>query len=423
MLWSDPYIVIAVAELGLGFVIISLLMTERSRSFYFKFLYIQQTVANILALFVFLMRYIDFTSRYYEIDGVLKDVMDIFSEHEAISQSLLVVTIALTIMVTMIYFSMRSTEKQTIGNLFYSNTTPIAILNDTDLFDSNTAFREILDQVPLMDLRTKEKISIGNKTYLIKRYPISTMMRSYHVETLVLLDVSEQEYALKRLNLLDQRLSMISMLLKNKLNLLEKLIELKSKNRIAIELHDEIGHNLTLAVSVLDRMHDEKLRESIPDHSIERLLEEGKNITLLLSQDRKNTVTGKYLEEMLESYILYLKWVGIHVTLNVSTQQLKLKQESILTLYAICKEAFSNTVKYGNAGEVLVTLKVSENSETLELIIKDNGKGCRMVKEGNGLKAIRARVERNQGSFSYHGNDGFELSCLLPLIRMTEDDA
>ena len=265
-------------------------------------------------------------------------------------------------------------------------------------------------------------MSVDDKSYLVKHYTNNALLKGSRDETLVLMDISEQELTLERLNRLDQRLSMISMLLKNKLELLERLIELKSKNMIAIQLHDEIGHNLTLSVSVLDRMRDVNLRRQIPEHSIEQLLEEGKNIALSLSQDHKNTVSGKYLEEMLESYILYLKWVGIQVELNVDTQLINLNQNSILTLYAICKEAFSNTVKYAYANEIQVVLRIGSSTDEmmLELHIRDNGKGCAYVKESNGLKAIRARVERNHGVFEYSGMQGFQIHCFLPLQSMTE---
>jgi signal transduction histidine kinase len=300
--------------------------------------------------------------------------------------------------------------------------TPIAILSAFGIFDSNAAFQQVLNKVSLSDLRTKEKITVDDKVFQIKHYPNGTLFRHSHEETLVLLDVSDQELTLQRLDLLDRRLSMISMLLKNKLQLLENLIKLKSKNSIAIQLHDEIGHNLTLSVSVLDRMLDVNQRTQIPEHSIEQLLKEGKHISLSLSQDNKNVVSGKYLEEMLESYILYLKWVGILTHLTVDTKLIELNQNSILTLYAICKEAFSNTVKYANASEIDVVLRSGESSDEamLELHIKDNGRGCAVVKESNGLKAIRARVERNQGIFEYEGSDGFQLHCYLPLHHMTE---
>ncbi len=423
MLWTDPYLLIAIITLGIGFIVTSLLMSEHSSSFSFTLITLFQFIANGIALFVFLLRYLDFVLEYYVLHGFLLSLLLLFPNHASISYTLLIAALTITVFVSLIYISIRSTEKRTIGNLFYSNTTPIAILSDSGIFDSNAAFRQILNAVSLAELRAKEKISIEGKAYLVKHYSNHSLFKNSRDETMVLLDISDQELTLHRLNLLDQRLSMISTLLKNKLQLLEKLIELKSKNTIAIQLHDEIGHNLTLSVSVLDRMRDATLRYQIPEHSIEQLLEEGKSITMSLSQDRKNTVSGKYLEEMLESYILYLKWVGVHVELNVDTQLINLNQNSILTLYAICKESFSNTVKYASASEIQVLMRIGENAQEamLELHISDNGKGCKVVKESNGLKAIRARVERNQGVFEYDGTKGFKILCILPLQRMTEE--
>lgn len=422
MLWTDPYILIAIIALGIGFIVVSLLMSEHSHSPSFLVIMMFQFIANFMALFVFLLRYLDFVATYYHFEGILHHLMVLFLSHASISYALLLSSFSITLAVCLIYLSIRSTEKKTIGNLFYSNKTPIAILSTFGIFDSNMAFRQILNVVSLSDLRTKEKITVDDKIYQVKHYPNGTIFRHSNEETLVLLDISDQELTLQRLDLLDRRLSMISMLLKNKLQLLENLIKLKSKNSIAIQLHDEIGHNLTLSVSVLDRMLDANQRVIIPAHSIEQLLEEGKQISLSLAQSNKNVVSGKYLEDMLESYILYLKWVGIHTHLTVDTKLIELNQNSILTLYAICKEAFSNTVKYANATEIHVVLRLGESSDEamLELHIKDNGRGCVVVNESNGLKSIRARVERNQGIFEYEGSDGFQLHCYLPLQRMTE---
>jgi signal transduction histidine kinase len=422
MLWGDLNILVSISALAIGFIVISLLKSEHNLSPSYIALYIVQTVANVMALFVFLLRYIDFVALHFPSDKSLMYMTTLFPNHTSISFLLLVLSFIITSIVGIIYYSIRSTEKQTIGNLFYSNKTPIAILSDIDLFDSNAAFRAILDEVPLNELRTKHKITVKGRNYLIKHYPHGSIFKNPRDMTMVLLDISEQELTLHRLNLLDRRMSMISMLLRNKFTLLERLLALKSKNIIAIQLHDEIGHNLTLSVSVLDRMMDENLRSEIPRHSIESLLSEGKQIALSLSNDHKNVVSGKYLKEILESYILYLKWVGIHVVLNIDTKQIELNQQSILILYAICKEAFSNTVKYANASEIQVLLQIKEDGDEpmLELHIRDNGVGCGFVKESNGIKAIRSRVERYQGVFAYDGTEGFQIHCYLPLQRMTE---
>jgi len=172
----------------------------------------------------------------------------------------------------------------------------------------------------------------------------------------------------------------------------------------------------------LERMKDPDLRKSIPEGSIERMLEEGKLITQSLTQESRSPILGNYLQEMLESYILYLKWVGIRVDLDFPEQPLRLTQNGIMSLYAICKEAFSNTVKYGRADVVKVFISIRKRNldELLELRIEDNGLGCHRIIEGNGLKAIRARVERNGGSFIYDGNRGFAMVCVFPLQQISE---
>jgi signal transduction histidine kinase len=76
-------------------------------------------------------------------------------------------------------------------------------------------------------------------------------------------------------------------------------------------------------------------------------------------------------------------------------------------IFLIYKEAINNIVKYSDAKEVKVSVKVNDNK--LSLVIVDNGKGFDSLSfdegrgeayNGNGLKNMKARAEEIKALFS-----------------------
>ena len=65
-----------------------------------------------------------------------------------------------------------------------------------------------------------------------------------------------------------------------------------------------------------------------------------------------------------------------------------------------------------------VILKFMEGS--LGLYIFDNGRGCGEIREGNGIRGIRERVEKNGGQVRFLSapGEGFQISLRFPV---TED--
>ncbi len=416
MIWDELQVILSVLLMLSGIAISSLILSEKSKLFSFRFLFIVQLIANFISGTVFFCHYLHSVMDFFAVNNPVTPLVTLLSENATINVALLTLSFVLTLIALFGYLRIRTHEKRIIADLFYSNTTPIAIVNNNEIFDSNSAFLEFMHVFDLESLHKEEKIKKDGHTYLVKRYPIHPYYKTYGITTVVLLDVTTQEYTLHQLELLDQRLSMVSMLLKNKLGLLEELIELKSNNDIAMQLHDEIGHNLTLGISLLERLQDPNAEPKIPLPKVLTLLREGLRFSQSLQLERSMDHPARMLEEMLESYIIYLNWIGIKVTLNLDIKRFMLDRNSMFTLYQICKEAFSNTVKYSSATEMTLELNIEtiEKETYLKLVLQDNGVGCPSVKEGNGLKAIRLRTISLKGKFYYDSSDGFMIECLIP---------
>ena len=52
-----------------------------------------------------------------------------------------------------------------------------------------------------------------------------------------------------------------------------------------------------------------------------------------------------------------------------------------------------------------------------QIIIEDNGQGCKDVKPGFGIHHLTERIDLLQGRIRYYGDKGFELIVEIPMRR------
>ncbi len=84
-------------------------------------------------------------------------------------------------------------------------------------------------------------------------------------------------------------------------------------------------------------------------------------------------------------------------------------------VYSCLREAITNALKYAHATHMDVIVKFA--ADRLSLYIFDNGWGCAVIQENNGLRGIRDRARQAGGSvrvMSAEG-EGFQIVLELPL--------
>jgi len=193
------------------------------------------------------------------------------------------------------------------------------------------------------------------------------------------------------------------------------LTEVSERNRIAREIHDNVGHSiagiliqLQAANKLFDR--DDKKCQEILKKSIENL---SNALTLLRNTVHnikpKETLGVEYLKDVINNFgfcPVDLKFYGDFGLLTSS-------QLEILGL--ILKEALTNATKHSKATRVAITIDINE--KYTRLYIKDNGIGCDKLKEGLGISGMKERVLNMGGTISISSNDGFLIVCLLPMTN------
>jgi two-component system sensor histidine kinase DesK len=191
---------------------------------------------------------------------------------------------------------------------------------------------------------------------------------------------------------------------------IEHLAKVAERERIARDLHDVLGHTLTLisvkstlAGKLLDK-DPMKARSEIAD--IERVSREA------LAEIR-STLRGyssyKLSEEMQRAQAT-LESAGVAVSTEANDVPLSPAQESVAAL--IMREAVTNVVRHAQARHC--SLRVARNNGTCVLEIQDDGCGG-FTSEGNGLRGMRERVEALGGTLRYKTSVGTKLSFEFPL--------
>ncbi len=182
----------------------------------------------------------------------------------------------------------------------------------------------------------------------------------------------------------------------------------KERSRIARDLHDQLGANLT-QVSLLGEMveDDKNLPDEVESHA-RQISQTARETTRALDEivwaanpsndtlDGLITYACKYAQE-------YLALAGLRYRLDVPNQlpAAPIPPEVRHNVFLSFKEAINNVVKHARASAVQVRLRLEANRFTLE--VEDDGRGLtdQDEKKGrNGLRNMRKRMEDVGGIFS-----------------------
>jgi len=188
---------------------------------------------------------------------------------------------------------------------------------------------------------------------------------------------------------------------------LSRLLEVANmRTRIATDLHDDIGANLT-KIAILSEVAQQRLGKylgvngsngkdnllgSVAEISRESVSAMGDIVWAI--NPKKDSLIGltrrmrQYAEEILERRDILLEFDA-----PVVEPDLKLDANIRRNIYLIFKESVNNIVRHSNAAEVKIDFTLEDKELVLE--IGDDGIGFDAAREydGNGLLSIKKRVE------------------------------
>src|SRR5277367_3490411 len=197
---------------------------------------------------------------------------------------------------------------------------------------------------------------------------------------------------------------------------IEHLAKLAERERIARDLHDVLGH--TLSVIILKSELAGKLMDRDPQRAGNEIREVEQISRQALSEVR-DAIRGyrtRSLDAELAQARSTLETAGVKAECQAAKITLSALHESVLTLAV--REAVTNVVRHARANTC--TLRLEQQNGSCRLEIKDDGRGS-LQNEGNGLRGMRERVEMLGGTLQRNSRSGTTLTITLPLKQSVSD--
>jgi two-component system sensor histidine kinase DesK len=195
---------------------------------------------------------------------------------------------------------------------------------------------------------------------------------------------------------------------------IEHLAKVAERERIARDLHDVLGH--TLSVVILKSELAGKLLEREPERAGKEIREVEQIARQALTEVRE-AIRGYRARGLFAELAMAkstLETAGIAVQCNApAALEIPPLQEGVLSLAV--REAVTNVMRHSQARSCRLQLEQRNGSCRLE--VADDGSGGSSL-EGNGLRGMRERVEMLGGTLTRTTAAGNTLTITLPLSAL-----
>jgi signal transduction histidine kinase len=199
----------------------------------------------------------------------------------------------------------------------------------------------------------------------------------------------------------------------------EELAMTQERNRLAREIHDNLGHTLTIVNVQIEAA--KAVMDSDPGRALDamdkaqELAREGlTRVRESVAALRESPVSNRPLGEAIASLVKEAESAGIVTEFKVTGEPRPLENKVALALYRAAQEGLTNVRRHARASRVDVLLDFQPGEVRLE--VKDNGVGAVETSGGFGLLGIRERMQLLGGRLEIRtgAGKGFRLTAVVP---------
>jgi signal transduction histidine kinase len=188
---------------------------------------------------------------------------------------------------------------------------------------------------------------------------------------------------------------------------IEALATVQERNRIARDIHDSLGHSLTVfnlhlgaAIRLLPTNPEKamSLLHEIKELGAQALEEVSQSVTSLRADPLDSQSLSTAVDHLIQRFH---RSTGILPDSEIKLDQLLSKPQNT-AIYRLIQEALTNISKYAAATQV--TIRVRQTQALIQVSIQDNGQGFELDQNttGFGLQGMRERVQALAGEFTIH---------------------
>jgi len=211
----------------------------------------------------------------------------------------------------------------------------------------------------------------------------------------------------------------------------KELAIVEERVRLARDIHDGLGHHLTVLSIQLQAA--EKLVERNPQAAVEAIRVSREEAQAALEEVRRSVGVMRQspgenqpLVEILASLIHdFNVHTGLEAHFEHDGDPIELSSFAEQTLFRTVQESLTNIQKHAQ-GVSHIQVKLKYSPEAVRLVISDDGQKPEDVspsQAGYGLKGLQERVEQLGGDFCCGpgAEDGFQVNVMLPLEEVARD--
>lgn len=200
----------------------------------------------------------------------------------------------------------------------------------------------------------------------------------------------------------------------------EELAMTQERNRLAREIHDNLGHTLTIVNVQIEAA--KVVMNSEPERALDALnkaqasAREGLNqVRESVASLRESPVSNRPLSEAIGPLVQEVQSTGIVTEFKVVGKPQTLENKVALAFYRAAQEGLTNVCKHARASRVDVLLDFQPGEVRLE--VEDNGVGATETTGGFGLLGIRERMQLLGGKLEIRtgAGKGFWLMASVPV--------
>lgn len=254
--------------------------------------------------------------------------------------------------------------------------------------------------------------NIMNLVCLLLCLYIGIIVKEKHIHSMDLLDTyKKQRDTTKELTILMQEKNQ-DLLLQQDYEV--RLATLNERNRIAREIHDNVGHLLSSSLLQIGAIRtinkDEHLQQPLSNlkSTMDDAMSSVRKSVHDLHEDALN------LEVEVRKIINEFNFAPVHFTYDIDSI---LPKDLIYHILAIVKECLHNVMKHSNGDQVSISMH--EHPHFYQFIIHDNGTVDKNAKsDGIGLYNIEQRIHQYHGYLNINKEHGFRVFITLPKERV-----
>ncbi len=208
----------------------------------------------------------------------------------------------------------------------------------------------------------------------------------------------------------------------------EELAVARERDRLSRDLHDTLGHRLTVSIVQLEGA--ERLIATVPERASQmvnavrqQLIEGLSEVRRTVGMLRTPVATDLSLPKALHALAMeFEKATQLPIRVTVPDSLPPFSEAYRLALYRTAQEALTNVQRHAQASEASLTIDLS--AEALTLRVRDNGIGLPdgADRQGFGLRGMRERIMQLGGSVELRSASGDGTTVLIQLPNTTREN-